>query len=89
MISTANGHSPHIKNLGMIVAHDLKVYGFIVGTLSHKYEEEFYREVPRRIAAGEIRYTEDVKKGLPAVGQAIYEVQTGGNKGKSVISLEF
>lgn len=88
MISNNNGRCPHVKNLGMIVAHDLKVFGFIVGTLLPKYEDAFYREVPPLIKDGKIKYREDVKKGLQHVGQAIYEVQTGGNKGKSVISLE-
>ena len=88
MISTINGDSPHVKNLGMIVGNDLKVFGFIVGTLLPKYEAEFYGEVPRLVREGKIKYKEDVKKGLQHVGQAIYEVQTGGNRGKSVISLE-
>lgn len=88
MISANNGDSPHVKNLGMIVAHDLKVFGFIVGTLSYKYEEAFYKEVPKLVACGKIKYTEDVKRSLREVGQAIYDVQTGANKGKSVIYLE-
>ena len=88
MISTINGESPQVKNLGMIVGNDLKVFGFIVGTLLPRYEDAFYGEVPRLVAQGKIRYREDVKHGLQHVGQAIYEVQTGGNQGKSVISLE-
>ena len=88
MISGVNGDSPHVKNLGIIVAHELQMFGFIVGRLGPKYDEEFYREVPQLIASGKIKYREDVRKGLQQTGQALVDVLTGGNKGKMIISLE-
>ena len=71
----------------MIFARELKLSGFIVNnpTLVEKYDEEFYREVPRRIASGEVRYSEDATRGLENAGHAILDVQTGKNKGKSVV----
>ncbi|KAF9806657.1 hypothetical protein IEO21_08612 [Rhodonia placenta] len=46
---------------------------------------EFYRDVPAAVARGEIKYLEDRKLGLEHAGEAIVDVQTGRNKGKSVI----
>lgn len=85
MISGYNGQAPPVKNLMYIVSKQLKIYGFLVFALSAKYEDEFYKVVPRQIANGEIKYTEDIKNGLQYAGHAIYEVQAGKNKGKSVI----
>ena len=85
MISTYNVDPPTMKNLMRIVRCELKVYGFIVGNLMPKYGEAFYAEVPKWIADGAIKYTEDVKIGLEQTGQAILDVQTGKNTGKSVI----
>lgn len=61
------------------------MYGFIVGSLADKYEEPFYKEVPAKIASGEFKLKEDLKHGLEKAGEAILDVQTGKNKGKSVI----
>ncbi|KAK7691642.1 hypothetical protein QCA50_005041 [Cerrena zonata] len=85
MISAYNSTPYFIKNLINIVGRELKIFGFIVSTLASKYDEAFYKEFPQRIANGEIKYLEDAKQGLKETGQAIYEVQKGLNKGKSVI----
>ncbi|OCH96221.1 NAD-P-binding protein [Obba rivulosa] len=86
MISQYNTQDQYpIKNLIYVVAKQLKIYGFIVFTLHAKYEEQFYKEMPRRVAAGEIKYQEDFTHGLDKVGEAILDVQTGKNKGKKVI----
>lgn len=85
MISTYNVEPPTMKNLMRIVRSELKIYGFVVSTLMRKYAEAFYAEVPKWIASKKIKYTEDIRTGLEHVGQAILDVQTGKNVGKSVI----
>lgn len=85
MISGYNSAPYFVKNLMNIVAREIKIFGFIVSSLADKYDEAFYKEFPQRIANGEIKYLEDAKQGLKETGQAIYEVQKGLNKGKSVI----
>lgn len=86
MISAYNGQAPyHVKNLFLIVGKQLKISGFIVMDLFAKHLAEFYREVPAAVARGEIKYLEDRKLGLEHAGEAIVDVQTGRNKGKSVI----
>ncbi|CAL1711174.1 unnamed protein product [Somion occarium] len=84
-ITQYNTEPYFVKNLIHIFAKELKLYGFLVFTLLSKYADEFYREWPKRVASGEIKYKEDPKFGLQYTGQAIYEVQKGLNKGKSVI----
>ena len=85
MISGYNGEAQPVRNLMAIVAKELQIHGFLIFSLLPKYGEEFYREVPARIARGEFRYIEDIKRGLQHAGDAIYEVQAGKNHGKSVI----
>ncbi|KAF7791938.1 hypothetical protein EIP86_002964 [Pleurotus ostreatoroseus] len=85
MISWYNGQPQQLKNLRNIYARELKIFGLLVGSYHQKYREEFYEEVPRWIADGTIKYTEDITKGLQYAGHAILDVQTGKNKGKSVV----
>lgn len=86
MISQYNTKEPYgIKNFFLTVSKQLKFYGFIVTSLQGKYEEQFYQEIPRRVASGEIKYLEDATRGLDQAGEAILDVLTGRNKGKKVI----
>ena len=87
MISSYNGQAPPVNNLAKIVGNELKIFGFIVPSLYPKYLESFYKEVPKQIASGEIKYTEDITQGLEYGGQAIESVQRGTNTGKSVIRV--
>ncbi len=59
--------------------------GFLVMELRERWQEEFYKVVPKKIANGEFKYTEDVTRGLDKAGEAILEVQKGLNTGKKVI----
>ncbi|OSD00543.1 NAD-P-binding protein [Trametes coccinea BRFM310] len=86
MISQYNTTDPYpIKNLMHIVAKELTINGFIVGTIRPKYEEWFYSTWPKRVASGEIKYKEDRVRGLENAGKAIVDVQSGRNFGKSVV----
>ncbi|KAL6298349.1 alcohol dehydrogenase [Sparassis latifolia] len=85
-ISEYNGQPPYaVKNLSLIVGKQLKISGFIVFNLLAKYGQQFYAEIPKRVASGEIKYLEDATRGLENAGQAILDVQKGLNKGKKVI----
>ena len=68
-----------------IIGKSITIRGFLVGSLHEKYEELFYREIPPKVASGQIKFTEDVRHGLEGVGQAIEDVQRGRNTGKAVI----
>ncbi|KAI9065187.1 NAD-P-binding protein [Trametes sanguinea] len=86
MISQYNTTDPYpIKNLMHIVSKELSINGFIVGSIRPKYEDWFYSTWPKRVASGEIKYKEDRVRGLENAGQAIVDVQSGRNFGKSVV----
>ncbi|KAH9914710.1 alcohol dehydrogenase [Fomitopsis serialis] len=85
MISAYNAEGYAPKNLTLIVGKEIRLSGFIVGSLYHKYRDQFYKEIPALVAAGQIKYTEDKSVGLEAAGEAIVAVQKGTNTGKKVI----
>jgi len=88
MISGYNGQEPQpVRNLRQIYVKSLHIHGFIVGRLVHKYIDEFYATIPAKLANGEIKYMEDVRKGLDKVGEALLAVQSGTNQGKCVVWL--
>ena len=61
--------------------------GFIIFNLEPKYNAEFYATIPGKLASGELKYTEEVTKGLDKVGDVIVAVQKGTNKAKAVIEV--
>ncbi|TDL20588.1 NAD-P-binding protein [Rickenella mellea] len=79
---------PYIpKNLQLVIGKTLTIRGFVVTVFEDQYKEDFYAEIPSRVAKGELKYVEDVTVGLEGVGQALLNVQTGANRGKSVIRV--
>ncbi|KAJ7624036.1 hypothetical protein DFH06DRAFT_1059193, partial [Mycena polygramma] len=69
-----------------IGAKGLHVHGV---TMAHlplaRYLPEFYATVPAQLANGEIKYTEEITKGLENVGDVILAVQNGTSKAKAVV----
>lgn len=85
MVSIYNSASKPLHNLLNIVLRDITLHGFGIFRLAHKYEEQFYKEMPTRVASGEIKYCEDITRGLRHAGHALAAVQYGKNKGKSIV----
>ncbi|KAJ7105692.1 hypothetical protein C8R44DRAFT_806668 [Mycena epipterygia] len=85
MISGYNTGQQGIKNLGMVIGKSLHIHGILVFRLAGKYEKEFYETIPPKLVSGEIKWSEDVSKGLDKVGDVILAVQKGTNKAKAVI----
>ncbi|KAF8881862.1 hypothetical protein BD779DRAFT_1675207 [Infundibulicybe gibba] len=85
MITGYNGNPYPIKNLMHIVVKSLTISGFVFMNFREKYEEEFYATIPARLASGELKYTEEVTRGLDKVGDVILAVLKGTNKAKAVI----
>jgi len=84
-ISGYNTGYEGVKNTHQIFAKSLTLSGILVFRLQHKYETEFYATVPRALASGEIKYTEEVSRGLETVGDVILRVQQGKNTAKAVV----
>lgn len=73
------------QNLNQMFAKSLTMYGILVFRLQPKYDKEFYEVIPSALASGELKYTEDVSRGLETVGDVILRVQEGRNTGKAVV----
>ena len=87
MISGYDSEAPPVQNLVEIINKELQICGFVVTSLRPKCVQAFYSEIPARIASGELKYTEEVTEGLENSGEAILDIQSGKNKGKSVVRV--
>ncbi|KAJ7207356.1 hypothetical protein C8J57DRAFT_1613372 [Mycena rebaudengoi] len=85
MISGYNTGPQGIKNLGQLIGKSISMHGIVVSRLQPKYDEEFYATVPAKIVTEEIKYREEVSRGLDKVGDIMLSVQKGTNKAKAVI----
>lgn len=86
MIANYNNEPYHIKNLSRIYTNSLSIHGIMVFDLGPKYSEQFYKEIPKKLKSGEIKYLEDKEMGgLERMGEAIVDVQKGRNFGKKVV----
>ncbi|KIK68085.1 hypothetical protein GYMLUDRAFT_36914 [Collybiopsis luxurians FD-317 M1] len=91
MISGYNdstGQDVNMKNLMSLLTHRIHLNGFLVMELAEQYPQfvkDFYAEIPRQLVSGELKWSEDVNKGLEHAGEAILEVQEGRNKAKKVL----
>lgn len=61
------------------------MYGFLVGSLVHKYADAFYAEMVPLVKEGKMKHREDVTRGLENGCQALVDVLSGKNHGKKVI----
>ncbi|KAF8904831.1 hypothetical protein CPB85DRAFT_1376891 [Mucidula mucida] len=75
----------HFKNLWQLFARSLTINGFLVLDLMPKWEEEFYRVIPEKLASGEFKYKEEITVGLEHAGEALRKIQMGENVAKSVV----
>ena len=76
---------PSYQNLEQMLWKRLTMYGFLGFDFEEKYGKQFMEDVPARVARGDIKYTEDRRRGLESVGQTLHDVQAGKNTGKAVI----
>ncbi|KAF7341122.1 NAD(P)-binding protein [Mycena venus] len=84
-ISGYNTGEEAIKNFHLIIGKCLHVHGILVLPLLPKYYADFYANIPAKLASGEIKYAEEITKGLDKVGDVILAVQKGTNKAKAVV----
>ena len=87
MITTYNtGEQYLLKNLNKLYQFEITMNGFIGTTLVPKYPE-FYTEIPKRIASGQIKYKEDIMEGLENAAYAIDGIYKGKNTGKLIVAV--
>ncbi|KZO91022.1 NAD(P)-binding protein [Calocera viscosa TUFC12733] len=76
-----------IKNTWEMVYKDVRMQGFYVFTYEEQYADEFYATVPKLVAEGKIKYTEDVTVGLENAGEVLLKVLQGQNVGKAILQM--
>lgn len=89
MISGYNGQQYGVKNLMNVVGKRLTLRGFIVGDPDFwpKYAQDFYTNVPKWLASGEIKYKSDIAVGLENGPDKFVGMLRGENFGKTIIQI--
>ncbi|KAJ3755467.1 NAD(P)-binding protein [Lentinula raphanica] len=84
--SQYNNEEPYgIKTMRTVLSNRLSINGMLVFDLQDKYQEDFFKEIPGKLASGELKYTEDVTRGLDKAGEAIVDVLKGVNRAKKIV----
>ncbi|EPY51192.1 NADP-dependent oxidoreductase [Schizosaccharomyces cryophilus OY26] len=87
-ISQYNNPNPYrLKNYTEIVLKSITIEGFIVMNLIPLYQEEYFREMPKLIAEGKLKYKYDVYKGLGSIPEGLLGVLQGKNFGKALAKI--
>jgi NADPH-dependent curcumin reductase CurA len=68
-------------------ARHVAVRDLFVGDWVAEHEAPFLRDMAAWVAAGEVRYREDIRQGLEALPAAFAEMLKGGNFGKMLVQL--
>ena len=87
-ISQYNLERPELapRNLGLLIVYRARIEGFLVSDYAHRFDEAAAR-LARWVAAGKIRYREDVTEGLEHAPQAFMRMLRGENEGKTLVKL--
>ncbi|WBW71212.1 NADP-dependent oxidoreductase, implicated in cellular detoxification [Schizosaccharomyces osmophilus] len=87
-ISQYNNPNPYgLKNYPQLLTKSIKIEGFIVFNLLPLYQEEYFREMPKLIAEGKLKYKYDVYMGLGSVPEGLLAVLQGNNFGKALSKI--
>ncbi|GAW02123.1 NAD P-binding protein [Lentinula edodes] len=75
-ITQYNDEEPYgIKTMRNVLANRLSINGLLVFDHQERYLDEFYEVVPKKLASGEFKYTEDITRGLDKGGSQILLLQ--------------
>ncbi|MFP4004727.1 MAG: NADP-dependent oxidoreductase [Alphaproteobacteria bacterium] len=77
---------PGPYNLVLAVAKSLKLQGFVVGNYLDMLED-FYRDMPKWIAEGRVKWKETVREGIESAPDAFLSLFTGDKFGKMLVKL--
>ncbi|KAF7304376.1 NAD(P)-binding protein [Mycena chlorophos] len=80
-----SAENARLINLSMAVGKCLHLHGILVFRIFHKHAKAFWDEIPPKLASGEIKFREEVTKGLDKAGDVILAVQKGTNTGKAIV----
>ncbi|EJD41684.1 NAD(P)-binding protein [Auricularia subglabra TFB-10046 SS5] len=80
--------SPLLRSLGVVMYRSITLYGFFNYDFKPWYEADFQRAFVPRIASGELQYKEHIVHGMNNAEQALVEILSGANFGKTVVVME-
>ncbi len=75
------------RGAAIFTERSVKVSDLFVGDYVAEHHDAFLREVAPQVVAGEIRYREDLRKGLENVPAAFAEMLKGSNFGKTLVRV--
>ena len=75
------------KGEAIFAERGVTVTGLFVGDYVAEHHDAFLAEVGPHVAAGDIRYREDIREGLETVPAAFAEMLKGGNFGKMLVRI--
>jgi len=75
------------KGEAIFEARHVAVRDLFVGEFVESHHDIFMAEMAPWVAAGEVRYLEDIREGFEAVPEAFAEMLKGGNFGKTLVRI--
>ncbi|EJU01661.1 alcohol dehydrogenase [Dacryopinax primogenitus] len=76
-----------IKHTWEMVYKEIRMQGLYVFSYEEQYADEFYATVPKMVAEGKLKYTEDITVGLEHAGELLMSVLKGQNTGKAILQM--
>jgi NADPH-dependent curcumin reductase CurA len=86
MISQYDGQGDGIRNLAAVVAARATMTGFIIYDHMDGFEA-FPARMAARLQRGEVRYFEDIVRGIENTPQAFIGMMRGDNLGKRLVQV--
>ncbi|PWN20084.1 NAD(P)-binding protein [Microstroma glucosiphilum] len=84
--ATADSPAPAIKNFPTsVLVKQLTVRGFIVSSFLKEQRETFFKSMPGLLRDGKIKFREDVREGMDALGPGMVDLLKGDHNGKMVV----
>jgi NADPH-dependent curcumin reductase CurA len=81
-----DGQAQELRYLAKVIGARLRIQGFIVSDFMDR-AAEFYADMGKMMAAGQLQRKETVHEGLDAMPEAFMGLFTGGNTGKMLVKI--
>ena len=81
-----DGQAQELRYLAKVIGARLRIQGFIVSDFMDR-AGEFYADMGKMLAAGQLQREETVHEGLDAMPDAFMGLFTGGNTGKMLVKV--
>lgn len=76
-----------IYNLPLVIGKSIRIQGFLVSNLMHKYGEKAKAELGAFVKEGKLKYKEHVVEGIEKLPETFISMLEGGNFGKASVKI--